>query len=228
MKKQGRHFVILLAVLAVLAAGYFCLRQYNNRQQEIEANQIDGEVLVDIAEEEILSFSYVYEGETYAFEKIEVTAEVVESEENGEEAETAESLTETKWVSAEDPSLNLTQSRLETMAGKLANVIAQDTITDVTDLSQYGLEEPANVLHWETAENSYTYYVGEYNSFGSVYYVCEPDSDTVYTVASSQVSGFSYSLEDLIEEEEASASEESEESQTAGTEEPEATETSAE
>lgn len=186
MKKQGRHFIILIAVLAVLAAGYFGLRQYNTRQQEKEAEQVDGEVLVDIAEEDILRFSYVYEDVTYSFER------------SGEDGE---------WVSADDPTLNLTQSRLDNMAGKLANVVAKDTITGVTDLSQYGLEEPANVLHWETAETSYTYYVGEYNSFGTVYYFCEPDSDTVYTVSSALVYGFNYSLEDLIEEEETEASE---------------------
>lgn len=201
MKKQGRHFIILIVVLVVLAAGYFCLKQYNTRQQEKEAEQVDGEVLVDIDQEDILRFSYVYEDETYSFER------------SGEDGE---------WVSADDPSLNLTQSRLDNMAGKFASVIAKDTITGVTDLSQYGLEEPSNVLHWETAENSYTYYVGEYNSFGSVYYFCEPDSDTVYTVSSAQVFGFNYSLEDLIEEEEESE-EASGESETEAPEESEPT-----
>ncbi len=186
MKKQGRHFIILIVVLAVLVVGYFGLRQYNTRQQEKEAAQVDGEVLVDLAEEDILRFSYVYEDVTYSFER------------SGEEGE---------WVSVEDPSLNLTQSRLDNMASKVANVVAKDTITGVTDLSQYGLEEPSNVLHWETADNSYTYYVGEYNSFGTVYYFCEPDSDTVYTVSSSLVYGFNYSLEDLMEEEETDAEE---------------------
>lgn len=208
MKKQGRHFIILIVVLAVLAAGYFGLRQYNTRQQENEAEQVDGEVLVDIAEEDILRFSYVYEDVTYSFER------------GGEEGE---------WISAEDPSLNLAQSKLDNMAGKFASVTAKDTITGVTDLSQYGLEEPSNVLHWETAENSYTYYVGEYNSFGSVYYFCEPDSDTVYTVSSAQVFGFSYSLEDLIEEEtEETEESESEDTMESESQEPETAETSEE
>lgn len=208
MKKQGRHFIILIVVLAVLAAGYFGLRQYNTRQQENEAEQVDGEVLVDIAEEDILRFSYVYEDVTYSFER------------SGEEGE---------WISAEDPSLNLAQSKLDNMAGKFASVTAKDTITGVTDLSQYGLEEPSNVLHWETAENSYTYYVGEYNSFGSVYYFCEPDSDTVYTVSSAQVFGFSYSLEDLIEEEtEETEESESEDTMESESQEPETAETSEE
>lgn len=192
MKKQSRHFIILIAVLVVLAAGYFILMQYNEHQQEKEANQTEGEVLAELTLDEIERFSYVYEGETHTFEK-----KTVEAQEE----------TESQWVAAEDSSLQLDQSRLDTMAGKFIHVVAQDTVTGVTDLSQYGLEEPSNVLHWETAEKSYTYYVGDYNTIAGVYYLCEPDTDTVYTVKSSMVLGFNYSLEDLVVEEEVSSEE---------------------
>lgn len=167
-----------MAVLAALAAGYICLVRYNNRQQEKEADRVDGEVLVDIDRDDILRFSYEYNNETYSFERGE----------------------ENRWVSAEDPALNLMQSRLDTMAGKLTRIIAQDVITDAADLSQYGLEQPSNILHWETAQAAYTYHVGDYNSFGNVYYIYEPDSHTVYAVKASLGTGFGYSLEDLVEE----------------------------
>lgn len=81
------------------------------------------------------------------------------------------------------------------------SITAQNLINDVTDLSQYGLDEPSNVLHWETEHGSYTYNVGDYNSIASVYYICEPGSHTVYAVPNSLGTGFDYSLEDLIEEE---------------------------
>lgn len=178
MKRQARNLTVLVVLLAVLVVGYFGLRWYNGRQQDKEPEP-EGEVLVDIARDDILRFSYVHEGETCAFEK-----------------------EEGRWVSASDPSLELKQSRLDTMAGKLTNIVAQSAIHDVTDMSQYGLETPANVLHWETAEASYTYHVGDYNSIGNVYYICEPDSDVVYVVTAALGTGFDYSLEELIEQEE--------------------------
>lgn len=237
MKKQGRNFIILVAVLAVLAVGYFFLARYNKNQQEQETDQVDGEVLLEMDREDILRFSYVYEGETYVFEKTEVTVEPQETggeaqtgseaetdgeAETGGEAETdgeaqtggeaetdgeaesggeTEPLVESRWVYAADPSLNLTQSRINSMANKFTRVIARQTITNVTDLSQYGLEEPCNVVHCETSQGSYTYNVGNYNSVGSVYYICEPGADTVYAVTTSFSSGMDYSLEELLEQE---------------------------
>lgn len=178
MKKQGKHLILLVISLAVLAIGYICLIRYNDRQQEIETNRVEGQVLVDIAADDIQRFSYEYDGETYTFEKTE----------------------EGIWISADDPSLNLMQSRLNTMVNKFTHIVAQNTIADVTDMSQYGLEQPLNILHWETDQAEYTYCVGDYNSFGSLYYIREPDSHTVYGVTASLGTGFGYNLEELTEE----------------------------
>lgn len=185
MKKQGKQFILLVIVLAALVIGYLCLVRFNSRQQEKEADQVEGQVLVDIPADDIQKFSYEYNGETYSFEK------------------TGEGI----WVSAEDPSLNLMQSRLNTMVNKFTRIVAQDTITDVSDMSQYGLEQPSNMLHWETGQTKYTYCVGDYNSLGGVYYICEPDSHTVYAVTASLGTGFGYSLEDLAEEQDNSLEE---------------------
>lgn len=193
----------MVAVLAALAAGYICLVRYNDSQQEKETDQVDGEVLVDIDKEDILRFSYVYDGETYAFEKTEVPADSQGDSDTDEAVSDsggeAEPQTENRWVYTEDTSLNLIQSRVNTMAGKLTSIVARNIINDVTDMSQYGLDAPSTVLHWETEQRSYTYNVGDYNSISGVYYICEPDSSTVYTVSSSLGKGFDYNLEDLTE-----------------------------
>lgn len=211
MRKQSRQFIILAVVLIALIGGYIGLTQYNSRQQEQEADLVKGEVLVDISRDDILRFSYMYNGETYAFEKTRISVDS-QGDNNTDESMSgsgaAEPRTESRWVYTEDTSLNLIQSRLNTMAGKLTSIVAQNVINDVTDMSQYGLESPANVLHWETEQKSYTYHIGDYNSFGNMYYIREPDSDTVYVVTSSLGTGFDYSVEDLVEEEDSQSSQE--------------------
>lgn len=199
MRKQSRQFIILAVMLIALVGGYIGLTQHNSRQQDREADPAEGEVLVDISRDDILRFSYVYYGETYAFEKTVVSVDSQALSDDGSNA--AEPQTEERWVYSEDTSLNLMQSRLNIMAGKLTNIVAKSLINDVTDMSQYGLEEPSNVLHWETEQGKYTYNVGDYNSVAGVYYICEEDSHTVYAVTTSLGAGFDYSLEDLIEEE---------------------------
>ncbi len=177
--------MILVVLLAALAIGYICLTRYNDGRRESGENRVEGQVLADIAAEDIQKFSYEYDGKTYSFEKTQ----------------------EGVWISADDPSLRLMQSRLQTMVNKFTYIVAQNTITDVTDMSQYGLEQPSNTLRWETAQAGYVYCVGDYNSLGKVYYIREPDSRTVYAVTASLGTGFGYSLEDLTEEEEGSPEE---------------------
>lgn len=198
MRKQSRQFIILAVVLIALVGGYIGLTQYNSRQQDREADPAEVEVLVDISKDDILRFSYVYNGETYAFEKTVVSVDSQVLSDDGGNA--AEPQTEERWVYTGDTSLNLMQSRLNIMVGKFTNIAAKSFINDVTDMSQYGLEEPSNVLHWETEQGKYTYNVGDYNSVAGVYYICEEGSHTVYAVTTSLGAGFDYSLEDLIEE----------------------------
>lgn len=206
MRKQNRQFIILAVVLIALIGGYIGLTKYNSRQQEQEPDPLEGEVLIDISRDDILRFSYVYNGETYAFEKTRISVNSQGDNNTDESIADSGSVAEepqmeSRWVYTEDTSLNLIQSRVNTMAGKLTSIVAQNIINDVTDMSQYGLDAPSTVLHWETEQRSYTYNVGDYNSISGVYYICEPDSHTVYTVSASLGKGFDYNLEDLIETE---------------------------
>ena len=121
MKKQGRNFILLVTVLAALAAGYICLVRYNREQQEKETGQVEGEVLVDIARDDILRFSYVFQGETYGVEKKEGL-----------------------WTSDADPSRDLKQSSLDAMAGRLTRIVAQNTFTDAVSYTHLTL--PTNSL----------------------------------------------------------------------------------
>lgn len=181
MKKQRRQMLLLLALLAVVTAGFFGLKQYNKVHSELPEEE-DSIIIVDMNRDDIEKFSYDYEGETYHFVK---------------EGDT--------WYYTDDKSLQLDQSSIKLKIMKACPMTAEQVIENVTDMTQYGLDEPSKTLQFETATESVILYVGDYNSVSKVYYMCKPSESTVYTVTSPNVTVFNYALEELIEEAEETA-----------------------
>lgn len=168
----------MLLALVVLAAVFLGIRQYNkNASSAISTTEDTQETVLDVISDDITSFSYVYEGETYAFEKEDDT-----------------------WYYADDHSLNLNQDRIKAMILKVAPLKADQVIENVTDMSQYGLADPERTIQYETADRSVIINVGNLNSMTSQYYIAFPSEMKVYVVATNVVTGFNYTLEDLVEE----------------------------
>ncbi len=183
MNKQRKQLIILLAVLVVLGGGYLGLRQYNKVQSEKIVEE-EGEVIVALEEDSVIKFTYDYEGTEYTYEKKDDT-----------------------WYYAADPELTLTQYRLTNIAGKMEELTAETTITDVTDMEQYGLAEPSKTFSFETASETYQFYVGDYNSFTYEYYICRAGENTVYTVTAATVTCMNLDVMDIVEEEESTEAE---------------------
>ena len=173
MKKQQRQFFILLIVLIVLAAGFLGLKQYNKIQSE-KPEEVDGEIIVKHEQDDIVKITYDYSDATYSFVKEDDT-----------------------WYYADDHSIDITQYRINSMAGKCAEIIAKQTIENVTDMSQYGLAGDTRTVCFETAGESYIFLVGNYNTISDVYYICKPSDNTVYAVSASTVTAFNNTLEDV-------------------------------
>ena len=106
------------------------------------------------------------------------------------------------WYYADDHSLNLNQERIKAMILKVAPLKADQVIENVTDMSQYGLADPERTIQYETADRSVIINVGNLNSMTSQYYIAFPSEMKVYVVATNVVTGFNYTLEDLVEVEE--------------------------
>ena len=180
MKKQKKQFIILSAVLVLLAAAIPGVRYMNERREAKEAEaakaEQDSGVVIDVAYEDVVKFSYDYDGETYAFEK---------------EGDT--------WHAAEDDSLSLKEYSIKNMLSGVAPFDAQQVIENVTDLSQYGLADPERTISFETASASYILHVGDHNALTGTYYVCMPSQTTVYVVEQTVVTRFNQTLEDLVE-----------------------------
>jgi len=74
MKKQKRQLVILLAVLVILAGAVPGVRYFMEKREAKEAQEAaeqKGDVIIDAAYEDVVKFSYDYEGVNYTFEKEE-------------------------------------------------------------------------------------------------------------------------------------------------------------
>ncbi len=201
MKKKQRQMIGMLLALVVLAAAFLGIRQYNkNASSATSITEDTQETVLDVNSDDITSFSYVYEGETYAFEKKDET-----------------------WYYTDDHSLNLNQERIKAMILKVAPLKADQVIENVTDMSQYGLADPDRTIQYETADRSVIINVGNLNSMTSQYYIAFPSEMKVYVVATNVVTGFNYTLEDLVEE--TTEATETAETETAETETTEAVET---
>lgn len=201
MKKKQRQMIGMLLALVVLAAAFLGIRQYNkNASSATSITEDTQETVLDVNSNDITSFRYVYEGETYAFEKEDDT-----------------------WYYADDHSLNLNQDRIKAMILKVAPLKADQVIGNVTDMSQYGLADPDRTIQYETADRSVIINVGNLNSMTSQYYIAFPSEMKVYVVATNVVTGFNYTLEDLVEE--TTEATETAETETAETETTEAVET---
>ena len=104
------------------------------------------------------------------------------------------------WYYTDDHSLNLNQERIKAMILKVAPLKADQVIENVTDMSQYGLADPERTIQYETADRSVIINVGNLNSMTSQYYIAFPSEMKVYVVTTNVVTGFNYTLDDLVEE----------------------------
>ena len=174
MKKKQRQMIGMLLALVVLAAAFLGIRQYNKDASSTTSTTEDTqETVLDVNSDDITSFSYVYEGETYSFEKEDDT-----------------------WYYTDDHSLNLMQERIKAMILKVAPLKVNQVIENVTDMSQYGLANPERTIQYETADRSVIINVGNLNSMTSQYYIAFPSEMTVYAVTTNVVTGFNYTLDD--------------------------------
>ena len=107
MKKQKIQMLVLLGVLLLLCGTFLGVKKYNQKQAE-KPEETDQVVVIDVSTEDIVRFSYDYEGETYAYEKEDDT-----------------------WYYAPDHSLKLLQYRTGNLMSGLAPLKTGQVIEDV-------------------------------------------------------------------------------------------------
>lgn len=168
---RGKKLLALLLVLAVLAVGTALL---SNMQLNEDAQIDDTSVtILSVDTEAVTTLSWTYGGDSPSF---------VRSDDS--------------WENAEDSAFPVDGTKLDLMLVSLTDVTASATIADVSDLSQYGLEEPECTIS-VTGGTDATLCIGSETTMGGERYVSLGDGN-VYMVDEGILDDFSYSLSDLL------------------------------
>lgn len=164
--KRKKTALILLALLVVLIVAYVLVLQAQSRQHDelLENARIERENIISLNTNDVVRVGLKNEAEEFWFTLV------------GEE-----------WQLEGDEAFPLDQTGVADLLSYACILPAEDMITEVTDLEQYGLAEPKTEIFLQCADGKEVHLaIGEYNGFAQVYYVNVPDEDdsTVYTIVS--------------------------------------------
>lgn len=194
-KKKLSHpakFTILTGCLLLAVCGY-ALTLKLSEAAEAEAG-MDEISFVSAATENIEKLSWTYDGEVYSLIK----------DDDG------------TWVRPDDENFAVEQDTADSMLDAAANIGASRRITDVTDYSQYGLDEPQSriVLEYAASEGGDTtddtegeaqaseprtieILTGDYSDVSGEYYARLAGDDSVYLVSGEYLEYFECTADDL-------------------------------
>ena len=161
-RQRRSLLVVLAAVLAILTGAWFALA----RSGAVRENGMDGmEVLTDLTADRIAGIRYQAAGsEPVAFTRVDGRWQLA----GGAEQAAA-----------------IDQVAVSALASSLTGVRLYRTITDVTDLKQYGLDKPRYQVEITDTSGAVTRItVGAYNEIaGKLYCLLGDDRETVYAVS---------------------------------------------
>lgn len=175
MRKKNKGILILLAILILLVAVYFGLRKWNAQQEEKAQEEQEAATVhvTDTSAEDIVSLKFNVGNGDLEFSK-----------------------EDDQWHYTPDKDFPLQQSYPEDMAETVGSITAGRELTDGDSIDAYGLDEPAYTIEYTDADGNTTELLfGDMT--GDDYYVMLNGNDTVYTVNSSVIDPFNYTLDDM-------------------------------
>lgn len=184
---RKKQYLVLVIVLAVIVAALFAVRAAKGHKEKEEEKQKEAETVyaVQFDADEVTAFSYQYEGNMLEFVKTDDT-----------------------WTCKADESVDIDEDKIRSLLDSISSITANSTIGDVSDLSEYGLDEPTQEAAFVFADGSAkTMKFGMENQILGGYYLQVGDDANVYLVDSTYMtSTLNKSLEDLTAEAEEEAS----------------------
>ena len=214
MNKQKRTFVILAIVLVACLAGYLGLLNYNKYKSDDDSeSESDSVEALSLDSSDVESLSFLIDGQEYTFSRIKSEdtsdeTEATESEKTDTETEeNSESSTDDddQWVCDNDTSLKINTSKVTSLLGNATSITASKKFDSDADTSDFGLDEPQNVVKLSTADETYTITIGEKNAMLGEYYI--KVNDDVYLSSNTMLGTIPDSIDDMIATEDSESAE---------------------
>lgn len=214
MNKQKRTFVIFAIVLVACLAGYLGLLNYNKYKSDNDSeSESDSVEALSLDSSDVKSISFLIDGQEYTFSRIksEDTSDETESTESEktdtETEENAESSTDDddQWVCDNDTSLKINTSKVTSLLGNATSITASKKFDSDADTSDFGLDEPQNVVKLSTADKTYTITIGEKNAMLGEYYI--KVNDDVYLSSNTILGTIPDSIDEMVAAEDSESTE---------------------
>ena len=176
--KQKKNFFVMFFILIAIVSVYFVLELVDMDKESSKSKR-------DSAEIEVFQLDNIEK-----VEKLSYTAEnekiVVTKNEAG------------KWVGEDGSEIN-SQIVNQEMLPQLRYVVADDTVKDESNLSQFGFDKPINEIEIEYKNGEqHKFIIGSKNAFErSVYYLRVDDDKTIYVVDSVLAETFNKKMDEL-------------------------------
>ncbi|BFK88155.1 hypothetical protein I4200191B4_24610 [Pseudoflavonifractor gallinarum] len=168
--KRAKRLYVLLGVLVVVCIAAFAVVKHEERQEEIRNS---GEIILEIDPETVDALSWEYESESLAFHKDET------------------------WQYDEDAAFPVSEEKIQELLEPFQALEAAFIIEEVTDYSQYGLDNPVCTIHLSAGEEDYEIKLGNYSTMDSQRYLSTGDGN-VYLVEDDPMEDYEITIRDMI------------------------------
>ena len=183
MNKQKRTFLILTIVLVACLAGYLGLLNYNKYKSDDDSeSESDSVEALSLDSSDVKSLSFLIDGQEYSFSRIKSGSSDSDDDE--------------QWVCNNDTSLKINTSKVTSLLGNATSITASKKFDTDADTSDFGLDEPQNVVKLSTADKTYTITIGEKNAMLGEYYI--KVNDDVYLSGTTIPGTIPDSIDDMI------------------------------
>lgn len=174
-KKQTIKLIIVILVLCVAIAGYVLVKKHSEKKEQEDKKEETIYEVTKFNTDDVTSFTYTFNKKTYSLEK-----------------------KDDKWIYKEDKSVDIDTDQVESLLDEVSNVTSKVKIENTDDLSQYGLDKPANVITINLKDTKLTINIGDCNTSSGDYYLSLGDEKDVYTVSSTVATKFNIPATDLV------------------------------